>query len=139
MKNNVMITGAVVLVIVVGLIYVFAKGLPNNNQKTQKTKSDNLTTDNIYYAVILLPVESRDLTKEVIAQHGQHLRELDAEGKLVLAGPFTDNPSGLLVLRGKNKDEIKSIMEQDPLIQGGFRNFEVRTWLMANRANNYLP
>ena len=134
-----MITCAVVLVIVVGLIYVFAKCLPNNNLKAQKTKSENLTTDNSYYAVILEPIQSKTLTSEAIAQHAQHLRELDGEGKLVLAGPFTDNPSGLLVLRGKNKDEIKSIMEQDPLIQGGFRNFEVRTWLMANRANNYLP
>lgn len=93
----------------------------------------------IYYAVILQPVGSRELTADVITKHAQHLRELDADGKLVLAGPFTDHPSGLLVLRGKTKDEIKSIMEQDPLIQGGFRTIEVRTWLLANRTNNYLP
>ena len=95
--------------------------------------------EHICYAVILQPVESRELTTDVITKHAQHLRELDVDGKLVLAGPFTDHPSGLLVLRGKSKDEIKSIMEQDPLIQGGFRTIEVRTWLMANRANNYLP
>jgi uncharacterized protein YciI len=93
----------------------------------------------VYYAVILQPVESRELTTEVIAKHAQHLRELDVDGKLVLAGPFSDHPSGLLVLRGKSKDEIKSIMEQDPLIQGGYRTIEIRTWLMANRTNNYLP
>jgi uncharacterized protein YciI len=99
-------------------------------------KSDS---DHIYYVVILQPVESRELNNEVVAKHAQHLRELDVDGKLVLAGPFTDHPSGLLVLRSKNKDEIKSIMEQDPLIQGGFRSYEVRTWLMADRTNNYLP
>ena len=95
--------------------------------------------DRIYYVVILQPIESRELNKEVVAKHAQHLLELDVDGKLVLAGPFTDHPSGLLVLRGKNKDEIKSIMEQDPLIRGGFRSYEVRTWLMADRTNNYLP
>jgi len=95
--------------------------------------------DHIYYVVILQPIESRELNKEVVAKHAQHLLELDVDGKLVLAGPFTDHPSGLLVLRGKNKDEIKSIMEQDPLIRGGFRSYEVRTWLMADRTNNYLP
>jgi uncharacterized protein len=99
----------------------------------------NNEPERIYYAVILQPVESRELTIDVITKHAQHLRELDVDGKLVLAGPFTDHPSGLLVLRGKSKDEIKSIMEQDPLIQGGFRTIEVRTWLMANRTNNYLP
>jgi uncharacterized protein YciI len=96
-------------------------------------------SDKIYYAVILQPVASRELTREVIAKHAQHLRELDEDGTLVLAGPFTDDPSGLLVLRSKNKDEIKSIMDQDPLIREGFRTFAVRTWLMANRKNNYQP
>ena len=97
-------------------------------------------SDRIYYVVILQPPsEPRELTNEAIAKHAQHLRELDGDEKLVLAGPFVDDPSGLLVLRGKNKDEIKSIMDQDPLIQGGFRSYEVRTWLMANRTNNYLP
>lgn len=99
-------------------------------------KSDS---DHIYYAVVLLPVESKELTHEVIEKHAQHLRELDGEGKLVLAGPFTDHPTGLLVLRGKSKDEIKSIMDEDPFIRGGYRGYEVRTWLMANRTNNYLP
>ena len=96
-------------------------------------------SDHIYFVVILLPVESRELTSEVIAKHAQHLRELDVDGNLVLAGPFTDHPTGMLVLRGKNKDEIKSIMEQDALILEGFRTFEIRTWLMSNRANNYMP
>jgi uncharacterized protein YciI len=95
--------------------------------------------DHIYFAVILQPLESQELTTEAIAKHAQHLRELDVDGKLVLAGPFIDHPTGLLVLRGENKDEIKSIMDEDPLIQGGFRTYEIRTWLMANRTNNYLP
>lgn len=96
-------------------------------------------SDHIYYAVILIPAESRELNKDVVAKHAQHLSELDAEEKLVLAGPFTDHPTGMLVLRGESKDEIKSIIDVDPLVQGGFRTYEIRTWLMANRTNNYLP
>jgi uncharacterized protein YciI len=95
--------------------------------------------DRIYYVIILLPVESHELTDAVITKHVQHLRELDNEGKLVLAGPFTDHPTGMLILRVKNKDEARSIMEQDALILEGFRTFEIRTWLMSNRGNNYLP
>jgi uncharacterized protein YciI len=96
-------------------------------------------SDHIYYVVILPANKSRELTNEAISKHAQHLRELDVEGKLILAGPFTDDSSGMLVLRGNNKDEIRSIMEQDPLIQGGFRSYEIRTWLLANQTNNYLP
>jgi uncharacterized protein len=95
--------------------------------------------DQVYYAVILLAVESREITSEAIEKHAIHLRELDTDGKLVLAGPFIDHPSGLLILRGESKDDIKSIMDEDPLIQGGFRSYEIRTWLMANQTNNYLP
>jgi uncharacterized protein YciI len=97
-------------------------------------------SDRIYYAVILQPPsESRELNNEVVAEHALHLRELDAGGILVLAGPFTDHPSGLLVLRGNNKDEIKSTMDGDPLIRGGLRSYEIMTWLMANEKNNYMP
>jgi uncharacterized protein YciI len=96
-------------------------------------------TDPIYYVVILQPVASRELTSEVIAKHVRHLHSLDDAEKLVLAGPFTDHPTGMLVLRGKSKDEIKSIMEQDALIREGFRTFEIRTWLLANRTNQFTP
>ena len=97
-------------------------------------------SNRIYYVVILLPPsEPKELNSEVIAKHAQHLRELDMDEKLVLAGPFIDHPSGLLVLRGNNKDEITAIMDGDPLIQGGFRIYEIRTWLMANEKNNYMP
>jgi uncharacterized protein YciI len=95
--------------------------------------------DRIYYVIILQPIESRELTNAVIAKHVQHLRELDTDGKLVLAGPFTDHPTGMLILRCKDKDEAKSIMEHDALVLDGFRTFEIRTWLMSNRENNYLP
>jgi len=78
--------------------------------------------DPIYYAVILVPTESRELNKEVVAKHAEHLRELDADGKLVLAGPFTDHPTGMLILRGENKDEIKSIVDEDPPCSGRFQN-----------------
>jgi uncharacterized protein YciI len=97
-------------------------------------------SDSIYYVVILQPpAEPKEPNSQIIAKHAQHLRALDAEEKLVLAGPFIDHPDGLLVLRGNNKEEIKSIMDEDPLIQGGFRSYEIRTWLMANEKDNYMP
>jgi uncharacterized protein YciI len=95
--------------------------------------------DKTYYAVILLPVGSATLSSDAIARHADHLRELDEAGKLLLAGPFIDHPTGMLILRTSDKDEVKSIMDEDPLVREGLRNYEIRTWLIANKNNNYLP
>jgi uncharacterized protein YciI len=93
----------------------------------------------LYYAVVMNKVENRELTDEIIQHHARHLAELDEEGKLVLAGPFTDHPSSLIVLKTKSKSEAIKIADVDPLIREGVRTFEVRTWLIANRENNFLP
>jgi uncharacterized protein YciI len=95
--------------------------------------------DKICYAVILLPIGLAALTSDVIARHAEHLQELDEAGKLLLAGPFIDHPTGMLVLQVASKAEVKLLMDEDPLIREGFKNYEIRTWLMANKNNNYLP
>jgi uncharacterized protein YciI len=90
-----------------------------------------------YYAVDLIPVERKVITVDLIAQHAAHLQELDNEGKLVLAGPFADDPSGLLVLNCGDRTAAEGIMDVDPLIVSGVRTFRVRTWLIANADNGY--
>jgi uncharacterized protein len=92
-----------------------------------------------YYAVELIPVEGRSLTPELIAKHAAHLRELDDDGKLVLAGPFTDDPRGLLVLNCANAAAASAILEDDPLVGAGVRTYRVHTWLIATAANGYMP
>jgi len=92
-----------------------------------------------YYAVILKPVPGHELTLPIVQEHAQHLAELDAQGKLVIAGPFVDNPLGLLVMKGSSKAEITHIMNEDPMITSGVRTFEVATWLLATRNNHFMP
>jgi uncharacterized protein YciI len=92
-----------------------------------------------YFAVILKPVEGRDLSLPLLQKHAQHLAELDEQRRLVMAGPFVDSPLGLLILKGSSKAEITQILNEDPLVQGGVRTFEVATWLMADRGNNFMP
>jgi uncharacterized protein YciI len=92
-----------------------------------------------YYAVELIPVEPQVVTADLIAKHAAHLQELDKEGKLVLAGPFADDPSGLLVLNCGDRTAAETIIKVDPLIVSGVRTFRVRTWLIANADNDYSP
>jgi uncharacterized protein len=91
-----------------------------------------------YYAVDLIPVEIP--APDVIAKHTARLRDLDNEGKLVLGGPFGDDPpGGLLVLKCADKTAAEAIMNVDPLIVSGVSTFRVHTWLIGNADNNYAP
>lgn len=92
-----------------------------------------------YYAVELIPVEGHAMSHDVIARHSEHLRELDRQGKLVLAGPFADDPRGLLVLNCSEHREAEAILDVDPLIVGGVRSYRISTWLIADAANGYSP
>jgi uncharacterized protein len=92
-----------------------------------------------YYAVELIPVEGRELTPDLIARHAAHLRELDEDGKLVLAGPFTDDPRGLLVLNCADTAAASAILEADPLVGAGVRTYRVHSWLIATAGNGYTP
>jgi uncharacterized protein len=93
----------------------------------------------IYYAVELIPVEGRALTPDLIAKHAEHLRELDGDGTLVLAGPFADDPRGLLVLNCADAGAASAILDVDPLVTAGVRTYRVHSWLIANGNNGYTP
>jgi uncharacterized protein YciI len=80
---------------------------------------------------------SRDATS--IAEHAEHLRELDGDGKLILAGPFTDDPRGLLVLNCADARAATAILDVDPLVVAGVRTYRVHSWLIANADNGYTP
>ena len=104
-----------------------------------KVSSSSEATPTTYYAVILKSVPGHELSLPIVRKHAQHLAELDAQGKLVMAGPFVDNPLGLLVMKGSSKAEITHIMNEDPMITSGLRTCEVATWLLATRENKFMP
>lgn len=90
------------------------------------------------FVIVLDKVPGKDATMETIAQHVEHLRTLDAQGKLVLCGPFTDFPSGMVIVDAKDKEEAIAIANSDPFVLKGVRTPQVRTWMLACADNNYL-
>jgi len=111
--------------------------VPHPASPKVSSSSDGAPTT--YYAVILKPVPGHELSLPIVQKHAQHLAELDAQGKLVMAGPFTDSPLGLLIMKGSSKGEITHIMNEDPMVTSGVRTFEVDTWVLANRGNQFMP
>jgi uncharacterized protein YciI len=95
--------------------------------------------EQIYYLIFLNAIPGRPLSSDAVNHHAEHLAQLDKNGKLVLAGPIPERKGGLIVLRVESLAEAKAIAEEDPLIQGAYQTFELGTWLMSNRQNNYRP
>ncbi len=92
-----------------------------------------------YHLIFLNSIADRPLTPELVNLHAAHLAELDKDGKLVLAGPIPERAGGLIVLRVGSMAEAKAIAEEDPLVRGAYQDYELGTWFMSNRQNDYRP
>ena len=69
-------------------------------------------------------------TTRVHQEHVNYVMSLFDAGKVVIAGPFTDDGeiSGVFVFRAKSADEAKALVEADPLVAAGFQTFEMHSW-----------
>jgi uncharacterized protein len=92
-----------------------------------------------YYLIFLNAIAGKPLTPEVVDRHAAHLAELDNDGELVLAGPIPERRGGLIVLRVASLAEAKAIAEEDPMVRGAYCTYELGTWFMSNRQNDYRP
>ena len=88
-----------------------------------------------YVFVILKTGPKTDLTKEesarIFAGHMANIKRLAAEGKLVLAGPFLDNPShfeGLFVFNVKTVKEADALLVTDPAVAAGVFTYDAYNW-----------
>ena len=70
--------------------------------------------------------------------HVEHLKQLDAENKLILCGSLHDYPGGMVVLNADCYDQAILIAESDPFIHSGCKTYELRSLEVANKDNHYL-
>ncbi|MGB7595449.1 MAG: YciI family protein [Erysipelotrichaceae bacterium] len=87
---------------------------------------------------IYLMEDKNTLNPEIVVRHIDHLRFLDQTGSLVLCGPFTDYPGGMVVLRTADHLEALRIAQSDPFIAEGYKTFQLRTLEVADASNAYL-
>ncbi len=60
-------------------------------------------------------------------EHLKGIEKLDAEGKLILAGPFGDQSGSLIVFEADSLEAAKAIAAEDPYVKEGvFESYEVR-------------
>src|SRR5437868_2214171 len=77
-----------------------------------------------YYFVLLTrgpewTAEKTPATEKIQAAHLANITKLHDAGKLVLAGPFTDdgNWRGIFIFKTSSIEETKSLIESDPAVQ----------------------
>jgi len=81
-----------------------------------------------YYVYLLTIVVERSVYEPYLPRHRRYLEQLDADGTLVLSGPFADRRGGMVVIRAGSDDQARRIAEADPLVAHGVDSYELRRW-----------
>jgi uncharacterized protein len=96
----------------------------------------------VVYAVIVrkTPKWDSDAEKRIslIPEHIQYFIDLEKQDKVLLAGPFIDDPDrpdGLIIMKGYDSvAEVDAVIAQDVFHLKGYRTYEINTWLLNEGA-----
>jgi uncharacterized protein YciI len=78
--------------------------------------------------VAMLPIIDQELNTKVRPAHLDYLNKLFQEGKVVMAGPFTDKLGGMVIYKADTMEEAKQLAEADPAVTEGARTLQLREW-----------
>jgi uncharacterized protein YciI len=81
------------------------------------------------FLVILRPARAGiEGELEMLEAHWRYLRQMHAEGKLVVAGPswVGDDPFGIGVFDLRERAEVEALLAADPAITSGAMHAEIR-------------
>ena len=73
---------------------------------------------------------------DVLPDHLAYIGSLEKSGKLMMAGPMSDDTGeemqgqGMLVLRAASLEEAKALADGDPMHSSGARNYEMKKWMI---------
>ena len=74
--------------------------------------------------------ESTPETKAIQAGHMENIRKMASDGKLVVAGPFSDNADlrGMFIFHGPSMDEARTLVDADPAVKAGRLVVDLHPW-----------
>lgn len=88
------------------------------------------------FAAIIEYLQNKEKVSEVRPVHRQYLTSLKGQGKLVVAGPFTDDSGALIVYEAESLGAAEALLKADPFCTSGiFLKWQLRPWnpVFANR------
>ena len=66
--------------------------------------------------------------KDVIDEHIKWMAEQKRTGKMLVNGPSGDRSTGIVVYGPMPEDELRKVLDTDPLIVSGLREYKVYPW-----------
>ena len=85
------------------------------------------------FVVMLRPANKygEEGTEEKVSEHFNYLKDLLADGKLIMAGRFSEVLIGLSIIEAESHEEALEIMRNDPAVLAGVFHAELHPWSIA--------
>jgi uncharacterized protein YciI len=82
-----------------------------------------------------MPFEPTDEESRIVSEHYEYLKQLRAEGRLVLAGPsaLPGDTFGLGIFDQDDRAEVEAIVAADPAVTSGIMTAEIRPYRSSVR------
>jgi uncharacterized protein YciI len=84
------------------------------------------------YLVIYRPgpawLVGKSVLEQPLKEHGKYMLSLYIKGSMKLAGPFTDDAGGAVLLAVADESEAKTIVAADPAVKSGIFVYEMHPW-----------
>ena len=120
-----------------------------SNPLYNKALADSLGADNygmkLYTLVILrtgpVKIEDQEKLNTLFRGHLDNIFRLEAEGKLVVAGPFGNNANsfrGMYIFDVPTVQEAKVLLKSDPAIEAGIFDVDMYQWYGSAALKSYL-
>lgn len=101
-------------------------------QDLAETVNPQEATTKATYLVIYRPgpawLTGKSVMEQPLKEHGKYMLSLYIKGSMTMAGPFTDNAGGAVLLEVSDEAEAKATVANDPAIKSGIFVYEMHPW-----------
>lgn len=73
-------------------------------------------------------------TEKIVSEHFNYLKSLLEDGKLTMAGRFSEVLIGLVMIEAESHQKALDIMKNDPAVKAGVFHGELYPWSIALQA-----
>ena len=93
------------------------------------------------YVMLIIRGETyKRINQALVDKHIEYIRNLDGQGRLVLAGATKGFPKvgGMIIFKAKDEKAAKAFCQGEPFVAEGHATFKMFTIRLGNKENNYL-